>query len=250
MAAVAAGCLLVCVTPAFADDAASPPEPTAPSERGADSVTPPHGSTIVPGPQPLIPRPFTLADRYLDAARRGDLELLELCIEKGVDVGVKDGFARSALLLAARDGRSLEMVRRLQSKGLAIDEPDVRGIAPLGYAAGNGQLDLLSYLLEQGAAADRQDTQGLTPLFHATLSGKTQAVARLLKADVDIDTQDRFGDTPLMGACAKGHDDIARLLVKAGADTSIKDQEGRTARERAAAGAAFCLALSDSPRDT
>jgi ankyrin repeat protein len=198
---------------------------------------------IVPRPEALKPSPFTLEERYLDAARRGDMATLKLCLDKGVDANAKDGFARSALLLAVLNARNLEMVKLLQARGLPIDEPDVRGRTPLGYAAGNGQLEIVSYLLEQGAAADRKDGQGQTPLYHAVLIGSRESVLRLLAASADVNTRDQFGDTPLIGACNKGNDDMARLLVEKGADPSLKDQEGRTARERAPAGAPYCRAL-------
>ncbi|HET9061736.1 MAG TPA: ankyrin repeat domain-containing protein [Candidatus Binatia bacterium] len=203
---------------------------------------PPAGS-IVPKPEALAPKAFTLEERYLDAARRGDLDMLKLCLDKGVDPRAKDGFARSALLLAVLNARNLEMVKFLQARGLPIDEPDVRGRTPLGYAAGNGQLEMVSYLLEQGAAADRKDGQGQTPLYHAVLIGSKETALRLLAAGADVDSRDQFGDTPLMGACNKGFDELARVLIEKGADPALKDQEGRTARERAPAGASFCRNL-------
>jgi len=203
----------------------------------------PRAGSIVPKPEPLAPSPFTLEERYLDAVRRDDIATLRLCIEKGVDVRAKDGFARSALLLAVLNARDLEMVRFLQALGLPIDEPDVRGRTPLGYAAGNGDLEIVSYLLEQGAAVDRKDGQGQTPLYHAVLVGSRATVLRLLAAGANVDSRDQFGDTPLIGACNKGHDDIARILTDKGADPSLKDQEGRTARERAAAGSTYCREL-------
>lgn len=211
---------------------------------GQDAVPPrPQSGPIVPKPEALKPSPFTLEERYLDAARRGDMATLKLCLDKGVDARAKDGFGRSALLLAVLNARNLEMVKFLQSRGLPVDEVDVRGRTPLGYAAGNGQLEMVSYLLEQGAAADRKDGQGQTPLYHAVLIGSKETTVRLLAAGADIDVRDQFGDTPLMGACNKGFDDIARLLLEKGADPSLKDQEGRTARDRAAAGASFCREL-------
>jgi ankyrin repeat protein len=210
-------------------------EETAPAQ-------PPAGS-IVPKPEPLAPKAFTLEERYLDAARRGDLDMLKLCLDKSVDPRAKDGFARSALLLAVLNARDLEMVKYLHALGLSVDEPDVRGRTPLGYAAGNGQLEMVSYLLEQGAAADRKDGQGQTPLYHAVLIGSKETTLRLLAAGADVDSRDQFGDTPLMGACNKGFDEIARVLIEKGADPSLKDQEGRTARERAPAGASFCRNL-------
>jgi len=214
------------------------------SVRAEDAATgQPHAGPIVPRAEGVKPRPFTLEERYLDAARRGDMRTLELCLEKGVDPRAKDGFARSALLLAVLNARSLEMTKFLQSRGLPVDEPDVRGRTPLGYAAGNGQPEMVGYLLEQGAAADRKDGQGQTPLYHAVLIGSRDAVLRLLAAGADVNTRDQFGDTPLIGACNKGNDDMAQLLVEKGADPSLKDQEGRTARERAPAAAKYCREL-------
>jgi len=219
------------------------------SSRAADEAkpAPPPSGPILPHVEPLEPRPFTLEDRYLDAARRGNLAMLELSLDKGADLRAKDGFQRSALLLAARDARDLEMVKFLQARGLPFDEPDVRGRTPLGYAAGNGDLSMVSYLLEQGAAVDHADGQGQTPLYHAVLAGSKATVERLLAAGARVNVQDQFRDTPLIGACDKGYDEIARLLVEKGADPRLKDQEGRTASERAAASAAYCRSLGAAP---
>ena len=192
---------------------------------------------IIPKVEPLKPQPFTIEDRYLDAARRGDLAMLKMCLDKGADAQAKDALGRSAFLLAVRDARNLEMAKFLEGRGLPIDDPDVSGRTPLSYAAGNGDSAIVSYLLDQGAKPDRRDTQGQSPLFNAVLGGSKDAVARLLAAKVDVNVRDRFGDTPLMGACNKGFDDIARMLVEKGADPTLKDQEGRTAPERADASA-------------
>ena len=213
---------------------------TAPSESAP-------GGPIIPRPEPLKPRAFTLEDRYLDAARRGDIPTLKLCIEKGVNDKAKDGFERDALLLAAMDGKSLEMVKLLETRGLPIDAPDIRGIAALGYAAGNGQLELVSYLVERGAKVDRKDVQQMTPLVHAVLGGSKESVARLVEAGADVNSRDQFQDTPLIAACNKGADEIAKLLVEKGADPTAKDQEGRTAAGRAATGAAYCRELRNAP---
>lgn len=214
------------------------------TEDGAPaSKPPPGGGAIVPRSEPLAPSPFTLEERYLDAARRGDLAMLTRCLDKGVDARAKDGFARSALLLAASDARNLKMVEFLQARGLPVDEPDVRGRTALAYAAGNGQLEIVAYLLAHGATADRKDAQGQTALYNAVLAGSRETVERLVAAGADVNNRDQFGDTPLIGACNKGNDELARLLVEKGADPSLKDQEGRTARERAAEDATFCRAL-------
>jgi ankyrin repeat protein len=208
------------------------------------------GGHIVPRPEPREIRPFTLEDRYLDAVRRDDMAMMKLSLEKGADLHAKDGFQRSALLLAARDARDLEMVKFLHERGLPVDDADVRGRTPLGYAAGNGDLAIVSYLLDQGTAVSTADGQEQTPLYHAVLGGSRETVARLLAAGAEVNVHDQFHDTPLMGACAKGFDEIAKLLVDAGADPSLRDQEGRTARDRALPTATFCRSLGagEAPR--
>jgi ankyrin repeat protein len=221
---------------------ASTPAVSAPSAPSPPADAPP-GSSIVPKTEPLAPRAFTMNDRYLDAARRGDLDTLRLCLEKGADPHVKDGFGRSALLSATMQGRNLEMIKFLQARGLPVDEPDNQSRAPLAYAAGNGDLEIVSYLLDQGAKVERKDWQGQTALFNAAVTGANGVVERLLAAGAAIDTRDNFGDTPLIGACDKGNDATARILYERGADPALKDQEGRTARERAREGAVFCRTL-------
>src|SRR5262245_54240785 len=91
-------------------------------------------NSIVPRPQAPDPRPFTLENRYLDAASRADLETLKVCLDKGVSLGTKDDFGRTALLLAVMTGRNLELVKFLQQRGLGADEPDIQSRAPLAYA--------------------------------------------------------------------------------------------------------------------
>jgi len=207
---------------------------------------PPPPPSIIPKPGAPDPKIFTLQDRYLDAARRGDFEMVQLCLEKGVDPRTKDELGRSALALAVRDGRSLIIAETLRMKGLPTDDADAVGRSPLHEAAGNGDAALVSWLLKYSPNLERKDMQGRTPLFSAVLGTHLGVVELLLVAGSDPNTRDNFQDSPLMGACNKGNDDIARLLLEKGADPSLKDQEGRTARERADEKSKFCPTLPDT----
>lgn len=219
----------------------------------AEGETPASPENSLPLPSSLVPkpsapqlRPFTLEDRYLDAARRGDVAALKLCLEKGVPLAAKDLTGLDAMHFAVRDARSVEAAKFLHEKGLSVDEPDGMGRTPLMEAAGNGDTAMVSWLLEQKASVTKRDVQGQTALYNAVLGGHLEAATRLLGAGSAIDGRDNYEDTPLMGACAKGNDEMARLLVDKGADPSLRDQEGRLARERAAEGAAYCRALPDT----
>ena len=185
--------------------------------------------------EPPAPEPFTLEQRYHDAARRGDRRTLELALERGAPVDAQDDLGRSALLLAISDAGSLEIARWLRAKGAAIDEPDHQGRTPISFAAARGHLDAVRELAAWGAQIDRQDADGRTPLFHAVLGDHRDVVAFLLDAGAAVDAADRFGDTPLMMACGKGYAGMAAYLVERGADPALHDQEGRSASDRAAA---------------
>jgi ankyrin repeat protein len=207
---------------------------------GSDgSANPAFGTVEAPAPAP-----FTLEQRYLDAARRGDRATLERALERGVALEARDDLGRGALLLAAKDAGSLDLVRWLAQRGAASDAPDAAGRAALSFAAAEGRVDLVQVLAGLGAEIDRRDEDGRTPLFHAASLGHRPAAAELLARGASANVADRFGDTPLMLACAKGDRAMAELLVAHGADPGKRDQEGRIAAQRGAAGPATCADLA------
>jgi ankyrin repeat protein len=241
LAATAAAALVLAARLAVATESptASPPMPASPES------LPPGGGPLVPKPSAPDPKPFTLQDRYFDAARRGDLDMLKVCLDKGIDPKIKDEVGRSGLMLAIRDGRSLEIAELLHGRGAPADDADAVGRTALHDAAGNGDTAAVRWLLKQGAKTDRKDLQGRTPLHNAVMGGSKEITLALLEAGTDANVRDNFQDTPLMLACNKGVDEIARALVDKGADPLLKDQEGRTAAQRAAAeeNAPYCKNL-------
>jgi ankyrin repeat protein len=194
--------------------------------------------------EPRLPERFTPEQRLLHAVRQNDRAAIERVLEHGVSVNAKDDIGRNTLFLAVLDARDLDLVRWLHSKGAAVDDADVGGRTPLGFAAEHGNLDISRYLAEQGAEIDHRDIQQRTPLFHAALTNHRDVAAFLLDRGADVNARDQFGDTPLIVACAKGNGETAKLLLERGADAAAKDQEGRTARERAAPGTEVCEKLS------
>ncbi len=192
--------------------------------------------------EPRDPQPYTLEQRFLQAARKDDRAAIERALELGVSVDAKDDLGRTALLLATRDAGSLALVRFLHERGAAVDEADLGGRTPLSFAAGKGRLELVRYLVSNGAVVDHADQQGRTPLFHAVLGDRLEVATFLLERGAGVNPRDHFRDTPLIAACAKGLREMAELLLSRGADPSLRDQEGRTARDRAAPGTGPCLA--------
>src|SRR5262245_43947153 len=191
------------------------------------------------------PEPYTLEQRFLEAARQGDIPTLQKALARGVSPAAQDDLHRNALLLAARDAGSLEAVRVLRQRKVAVYSPDLGGRAAISWAAGEGRIALVRELAGAGAQIDRRDEDGRTPCFQAVLGDHREVVVFLLDKGADVNSADRYADTMLMQACAKGLAEMATLLLERGADPVRKDQEGRTARDRAApAAAAVCRGAS------
>lgn len=220
------------------------PAPTAtalpPSQKVAKSgANPALGSN-----EALKAAPFTLQDRYLEAARQGDRATIDKALERGAKVDAKDDLGRSALLLSVSEAGDLELMRHLHDMGVPADEPDLGGRAALSWAAEAGRLDIARALTDMGAQIDRPDIEGRTPLAFAVLGGQSEVVVFLLERGADVNKADNYGDTPLIMACAKGYGEVASLLRQRGADPARKDQEGRNAKDRAAPGTAGCDAAA------
>jgi hypothetical protein len=242
MIRAARGVLLLLAMAASCDAGpAAPPRSGTPSPSRTITRPPLHGLPLGIG-EPRKPQPFTIDQRLLYAVSHDDRKMVERALQHGATVKAKDDIGRSTVLLAVLDAGDFDLVRWLHAKGAALDEPDLGGRTALSFAAAAGRLDIVRYLVQNGAAVDRADVQRRTPLFHAALDDRRDVVAFLLDRGANVNVHDQFGDTPLIVACAKGYGDMAAFLLERGADPTLKDQEGRTARERAAAGTAPCLA--------
>jgi len=215
-----------------ATPAATPAPPTA-------SGAAPRNAAMGTG-EGRIPERFTIEQRLLDAARRGDRPTIERALDRGATLQAKDEIGRCALFLAVMDAGDLELARWLRGRGAPLDEADVGGRTPLSFAAAAGRLDIVRYLAEEGARVDHGDVQQRTALFHAALGDHREVAAFLLARGAAVNVRDQFGDTPLIVACAKGQGEMALLLRAHGADSSLKDQEGRTASDRAIEGTEGC----------
>lgn len=98
---------------------------------------------------------------YFDAARRGDVEMLDTFIEAGYSLDTQDEKGYTALILAAYHGQ-----------GPAVER-----------------------LLDAGANACAQDKRGNTALMGAIFKGEVQIARRLLAADCSPDQRNGAGQT-------------------------------------------------------
>lgn len=168
--------------------------------------------------------------RAVEAAEKGELELLKLLFDAGLDS--KDS---TDLLLAAAKGGQTKIIEYLISKGAQVHATGDSGQTALHAAALHGRLEVVEQLLKAGASVDVPDNQGYTPLHAAVRGGSAGIANRLITAGGSVEAISREGKTPLHLAAESGSVELTLLLISSGANVNhVNSQQQKTALETAA----------------
>ncbi|KIX01495.1 uncharacterized protein Z518_09221 [Rhinocladiella mackenziei CBS 650.93] len=196
------------------------------------------------------------------ASRRGEIHLVDLMLEWGAPVNIKDSRGSSPLHHAARSGRvdiikalvrgsaslimenksgqtalfsactfgQTEAMKLLWSLGSNILHKDALGRSMLHTAAKHGHRELVDILVAAGISAVAKDRYDRTPIHEACKSGWASIVDKLLQAGAPVQVADKFGWTCLHYACQCRDvpEGVVQLLLDRGADASAADRKGRT----------------------
>ncbi len=163
-----------------------------------------------------------LLSPVLDAAKRGDVELLKAELRSGADVNAAQGDGFTALHWAAKRGNR-EVAEVLIAAGADIRATTRLGShMPLHVAAAAGQAGVAEALLKAGAPADAMTSTGAQPLHLAAAAGDPGMVASLLAHGAPVDARETaWGLTPLMFAAVRDRVGAVQALMEAGADPSV-----------------------------
>ena len=131
-------------------------------------------------------------------------------------------------LLAALSHRQVDLVQLLIEKGVDLEGRGPKGTTALISAAELGHLDVVKVLIKGGAHLDARDEDGTTALIAAAKHGFTEVVEVLLKAGADMEAADEGGSTALLRGVASGTA-MVQCLVDRGANTGARDKLGMTA---------------------
>jgi len=170
------------------------------------------GATLLSG-SPLV-----------DAARRGEVELVRSMLDDGADVNAAQGDGLTALHASAERGH-VEIARLLIAAGADLDaETRIGHYTPLHLAGRGGHGHVVLALAEAGADVSRATSNtGVTPLhLAASAVGGEPAVATLLDHGAAVSAREASaGQTPLMFAAAYDRAAAVRELLSRGADPAI-----------------------------
>lgn len=177
------------------------------------------------------------------AALKGDhVEIIELLLEKGIDIYARDKEGRQAIHEAVRIG-NIEIIKLLLQRGLDINSVDSANNTPMHVLLGDYfnyfpdiSADeyrlyfrkLLDLLLEKGANIHALDNKKNTPLHMAAERGKLDAIEWLIEKGAEIDALDEQGRTPLFQAVTWGEIPAAEFLFAKRSNINIKTIDGHT----------------------
>jgi cytochrome c len=167
----------------------------------------------------LIGPGIARADQLIEAAEKGDVELVRQLIDDGADLN-KQGRQSGAALHRALARRHVDVVALLVERGADVNVANPMLGTPLHVAAGTGNDAMVLLLVERGAGLTvARSSDGYTPLHVAAEAGRTRVVRLLLDrgADVNALSHGRIGAPALHLAEVRGRTEVAQMLREGGA---------------------------------
>ncbi|XP_071482423.1 BRCA1-associated RING domain protein 1-like [Diadema antillarum] len=120
------------------------------------------------------------------ACIKGDMDVAQSLLERGVDPNVKDNAGWTPLHEACNHGHT-SLVDLLLDYGALINAPGFEHDSPLHDAVSNNRLDVVRTLRQRGASLQVRNVHGLTPLDLAATSQMKKALMTKPLADVTSD---------------------------------------------------------------
>jgi len=142
--------------------------------------------------------------------------------------------AFQAMMVAAREGRWLELLAALKPSQFNVNVHDDQGATLLSLAARAGELEVCRELIKHGADVDQVGWSGYTPLGAAAFAGHELVVRDLLRAGAGLEVPSRNGQLPLHLAATSGQVRVVKMLLAAKADPKAFNQAGRHVMAEAA----------------
>ncbi|KIW05620.1 uncharacterized protein PV09_03491 [Verruconis gallopava] len=166
------------------------------------------------------------------AAKRANIELVELLLEHRADSNDQSPRKVSALHYGAQSGK-IQLVNILVRAGAYRSRPDGKGRTPLHWAAERGHTSVVEYLI---TTSDKGDNNGQTALHLACACGSFPTVRKLLDYGSSVNKRDFQKRTSLHVAARTGAVDLVKMLLDEGADPELLTASKRTPLHEAASG--------------
>ncbi|XP_069190138.1 uveal autoantigen with coiled-coil domains and ankyrin repeats-like isoform X1 [Procambarus clarkii] len=126
---------------------------------------------------------------FLRAVERAQLQIVQLFLQRRVDIKVTDYQRNNCSHLAARTGAT-DLLTLLLDCDSDYDAPNSLGRTPLHIACSENQEEAVEALLRHGASVNVSDKEGVTPLMVAAKLGSVSLVESLIDHGADLSRVD------------------------------------------------------------
>ena len=164
----------------------------------------------------------------------GYIHLVNMLLDKGAQVEIKDKYGCTPLFMAAAFGQN-DIVCRLVSAGADVNTKNNFGISAFAKASAEGHIDVVKMLIKSGSQIEIRNQYGRTPLWSAAANGQADVVRALVSAKADVNTQNNISISALSIASQEGYIDVVNILIDNGAQIETRDKNGYTPLAYAAA---------------
>ncbi|XP_062593988.1 putative ankyrin repeat protein RF_0381 [Saccostrea cucullata] len=165
----------------------------------------------------------------LCAARKGNVELFQLMIDKGLDASIRDKSGKTVLHWWCRNG-DIQMCEYLINKyPHFLHLKDVEDENVLHEAAYGGNVIIFKLVTGKGINVFSKTKKGKTVLHQCCMNGMLNMCLYLLKHYPDlVKIIDKEGETVLHDAAFGGNIDLLKCLIAKGLDEKSKTKKGKT----------------------
>ena len=193
------------------------------------------------------------------ASQFGNLNLVNLLLERGADVNAKNGSGNTALHLAILYNSS-DVIMALINAGADIDAVNNKNVSAFDILpttkklngtdawkalmkhklqpkflklCRSGSEEEINEAIEVGVNVNASNKTLSTALMFAAKENTPEVVEILAKAGAELDSQDIYGNTALIYAASYNSEEVVNILLDQGASTNIINIQGYKALDYA-----------------
>lgn len=168
--------------------------------------------------------------------KRGNVEIVQLCLNFKADVHVKNSEGEIPLFNALRS--NVEVVKLLLNHGSDVNSFNEKGATPLHNVVHLNSnkyfFKVAEILLEKGSLVNAQDIQGNTPLHNMVNKADVKIVQLLLNFEAGVHIKNNRGEIPLFSAVKGKNVEVVQLLINHGSDVKSVNNNQLTSLHLAA----------------